>query len=202
MKFKLLPKVLVALFVANLISYILISCKDVESIPSQEQQQSKLSENIKFLEFKDGKEFIEKLNLVSKMEKEEFNQWEKLNGFVSMRSVYVNILEAEQKNIDNEEIKIKNQPALKATLKHKFSDIFEANKDIIKFNEFGFELNIHDINFANIINRNGIVKIGNVIHQFSKEKAKFVKSGEENKINQLNMFKNDGIYMVYMMILK
>jgi hypothetical protein len=91
---------------------------------------------------------------------------------------------------------------LKATLKHKFSDIFEANKDIIKFNEFGFELNIHDINFANIINRNGIVKIGNVIHQFSKEKAKFVKSGEENKINQLNMFKNDGIYMVYMMILK
>jgi hypothetical protein len=88
MKFKLLPKVLVALFVANLISYILISCKDVESIPSQEQQQSKLSENIKFLEFKDGKEFIEKLNLVSKMEKEEFNQWEKLNGFVSMRRVF------------------------------------------------------------------------------------------------------------------
>lgn len=191
MKINSLPKVLVALFATCIISYVLSSCRD-NAIPLQEKSKVSESYNSTFLEFKDVKAFMAKLTEVSKMKKEQLGEWEQSRGFVSMRSIYENILDLELKTIEEEEQKINDNPSLKSQMKHKFSDLYGNNKEVIQLTDYGFEINSPDLAYASLINKNGIVKIEGDIYQFSRNKVKIIKSGDVNKISSLKNFNDNG----------
>ena len=98
MKFKSLPKVLVALFATCLMSCAFIACKDLGTAPKEvelKQQKREISVENGRLKFVDVEHFKEVLRLLStKKSSKELDAWEQqFAGFVSQRTAFNKITE-------------------------------------------------------------------------------------------------------------
>jgi hypothetical protein len=167
---------------------ISLSSSSPSSIVSNQFKSSKI------LEFKDIKEYISKFDAITKMDKKELDAWEKGIDFISLRNIYEEVVTTELSIFDEEEKMVIQNPKLKETIKHKFSKLYEDNKESIYFQEGGFEMNAPTSAHASLINKNRVVKIGGIIHQFSKDKIKVIKNGDEKLIPTLDRYDKDGDY--------
>lgn len=137
-----------------------ISCKDNLDL----KEKNSIREE-KMLEFKDYDEFYSTLLKIGKMsgleranfDLQNFNR----NQFTSMNRIFNAIITEENINLDNE---IKNNLQI-----HKKSDLLKKYTQIIITNNDGsYQINLADHRMDILLNGNGIVKIGNLIHQYTK----------------------------------
>ncbi len=146
-------------------------------------------------EFKSIKDFFNQLSTTSKMSQRELDLWEKQNNFYSLRKLYNDIVEEHTLIIDKEEKLIKENPELAKTMKPTLPSLYLENKNLISFSiENGYQLNISDLGIAAMVNKYGLVRIGGVIHQLSKNKVKIIKRGDDKLISSLVNYNKEGDY--------
>lgn len=138
-------------------------------------------------EYDTPEEFLAAIESTSKMSASQLQEWEQKKGFISLKSIYKDILKEENKIFDAEEALIESSPELAKTLKHQFSDLFEKNNQFVKYSKnFGYYLDIPNEDFAGLINENGIARIGEALYQYKESTIKVIKDGDESKIALLS----------------
>ena len=187
--FTLVHKGLTALTFALLCT--LYACKEEESIVQEETLQSEDAKgwNIRFnkegnyLEFESYDIFQETLDTLRSMKSGEAIAWSEQHGIVSLKSMYskavleqdIYINHLETQNVEDIEKVDKYAPFIR---NHKQSFILnEKNND--------FDINIFSHNIANVVNSNGIVKIGNTISQYTNEYVKVLENADDGSISEL-----------------
>ncbi len=171
------------------VAIMMFSCQKDTSLPPLSSDIGGTGD--KYLEFKDRTEFDNKLLDLSKKSRKELDDWDKSNNFTSLRSLYEKIVEEEEANILKEEEVIKQNPELKSTMKHKYSSLLKQTTETISYSTNGVELNLFDPRLANLVNKDGIVKIGNVLHKFSRDHFKMIMDGDYNKVKDLSNITQD-----------
>ena len=175
MKINSLPKILVALFVACLLSYVFVACKDVETTPLQEQatQQTKeiTVENGR-LKFVDEKHFRETFDDLMKNQNAKYlGDWEgKFENYVSMKAACNNLTEID---------KIKIAESKSSAGYEGFLTIVPDGNDLEAIRNT--EHPIHSLLF----NKEGIMLIGK--HAYKLEFGRIL------KINNYNLNKIDNV---------
>ncbi len=120
-----------------------------------------------YLTFKDYQEFDATITLLSQKKYVEVEAWEKSKGFVSLRSLFNRAVEEEAENYEREDKLMSTNPVLQIT--HERSNTAHLLGDMLIYNtvEGGIELNLASHRMAPVLNKDGIVKIGNRICQYT-----------------------------------
>ncbi len=138
-----------------------------------------------FLTFPDWKTFQETLELMQRKSREQREAWEKERKFTSLNTLYEYVVDEELVAIEQEEALLKANPALKKTLKHKRSALGLAHKSSITIGKEGVEKNVFSSAYALLLNKDGMVKIGDVLVQLTKTEAKTIKDEGDGSVNLL-----------------
>lgn len=139
-----------------------------------------------YLEFKDLTVFDEAKKSLETMEKEEIDDWESgLDGFNSLRSIYEMALIEEEKYFEDLSESGSNLDI--ETNSNLHSDFLKERLDIFILNDGIIELDIPPIEkgLEAFVNKDGIISIGGVIYQYSKDKVKIIRDGNEESISSL-----------------
>jgi hypothetical protein len=139
-----------------------------------------------YLRFDTPEDFKKALMETSKMSRKELDDWDKSKGFVSLRSIYEQIVDEENEAFDAEEKMIQKNPMLVKTLKHKNSSKINNVKDLVKVDNSGIELNLYDADHANLLNKDGVVKIGKSLVRYGTNYIKVVLDGDYSQVPKLS----------------
>lgn len=123
-------------------------------------ETSKIKGNHDYMEFESEKAFSQMLDALSQKTQTQLDEWEKQQGFVSLRKRYNEVIKAEEINGDNGLKPLKSEEATLYTAAY------------IPSEYGGLEPNIADLRKMAVVNIDGIVKIGDVFHQFRKDQTK------------------------------
>lgn len=140
-----------------------------------------------FLTFASFEELEKKVEEISEMTYEEQIKEEESKGFVSIDRIYEEITLAEEEllkpyeNLTVEELS--KMPRITSAIHDTYSDIL-----IIDTLEGGglLELPNANPNYAKVLNRKSIVKVGDKIYQFKKNETKIIEDGDASKIPYLD----------------
>ncbi|MFN4145007.1 MAG: hypothetical protein ACK4GN_04220, partial [Runella sp.] len=138
-----------------------------------------------YLQFETPEEFKQALIETSKLTRKELDDWDSSKGFISLCSIYEQIVDEENEAYRYEENLIQKNPSLAMTLKHKNSNKIDEIKSMLKIDNSGIELNLYDSEYANLLNKNGIVKIGKSIVRFGPNHVKVILDGDEAQFYKL-----------------
>ncbi len=127
-----------------------------------------------YLVFKSQEVFDTTLSVVQKMSDEEFSEWENSLGFVSANTFYLKA-EDEFSKIENEE------------QRRKFVEEYSQNLII---SHDGIEIKIFAKSLGDLLNIDGIVKIGESIYLFTDTKEYVILDGEKDLLNELKTSPN------------
>jgi hypothetical protein len=144
-------------------------------IANQQTEKVTVSEN-GYLVFKDQESYSEILNNIDKMTDDEFTLWEKSIGFESAQTFLADFYE-KLENVDTyEEYEI---------LQQQFSDklVFESDGSI--------RLNFYATAWDRVLNVDGIMKIGNTLHKFEKDRQLLINDGDYSDIKNFQAIKDD-----------
>jgi len=155
---------------------------DKTTLPNPEQ----VGPQAAYLQFEKPEDFKNALMETSKMSREELNAWDKTKGFVSLRSIYEQIVDEESAAFDAEEKMIQKNPMLVKTLKHKNSNKLDEVKSLVKVDNTGIELNLYDSDYANLLNKDGVVKIGKSLVKYGTNYIKVVLDGDYSQVTKLS----------------
>lgn len=139
-----------------------------------------------YLRFDTPEDFKKALMETSKMSREELDAWDKTKGFISLRSIYEQIVDEESAAFDAEEKMIQKNPTLMKTLKHKNSNKIDEVKSLVKVDNSGIELNLYDADHANLLNKDGVVKIGKSLVSYGSNHVKVVLDGDYSQVTKLS----------------
>lgn len=154
---------------------------DKTTLPNSEQ----VGPQAAYLQFEKPEDFKKALLETSKMGREQLDVWDKSKGFVSLRSIYNQIVDEESIAFDEEEKMIHKNPSLIKTLKHKSSRKIDEVKSLVKVDNSGIELNLYDADHANLLNKDGIVKIGKSLVKYGTNYIKVVLDGDYSQVAKL-----------------
>lgn len=124
------------------------------------------------LQFNSLNDFRSSLPVLNKMNGTDHLQWEQTLGFISMQTIFNNIIQAEY---DNE-----------GSLR---SDIYNAKIQsgfIVTDDATGlYKLNIFNPAYASVLDENGLVMIGSVLYQFTATTLKMWEGADINEVETL-----------------
>lgn len=141
----------------------------------------------KFLTFASFEELEKKVEEISEMTYEEQIKEEESKGFVSIDRIYEEITLAEEELLKPYEDltveELTKMPRITSAIHDMYSDIL-----IIDTLEGGglLELPNANPNYAKVLNRKSIVKVGDKIYQFKKNETKIIEDGDASKIPYLD----------------
>jgi hypothetical protein len=155
------------------------------------------------LVFRNQEHFQNVKNELAQLSYEQFVDWEKSLGFLSMNHLYRDILDAEETlansydNMSSEKIQeLENSGKI-----YEYSDLaqFYLKKgfiEIIKYNDIELlQLKCFADYNSKVLNEEGLVKIGNEIWQFTENQIKILKNGDFNKLDLLKETKTEKDYV-------
>lgn len=132
-----------------------------------------------FLVFSTNDAFEKTAAMIQESDSSEIKAWEAKLNFGSMQQVFTQGLKIEEELAKEREDK--NQ-ATKGN-----SEFVVAHPNTFKILEDGiFTTNIYRIDLAPLVNKDGIVKVGDMIFQYSYDYLKIIEDGDESKINLLS----------------
>lgn len=140
-----------------------------------------------FLTFASFEELEKKVEEISQMTYEEQIKEEESKGFVSIDRIYEEITLAEEELLKPYEDltveELSKMPRITSAIHDTYSDIL-----IIDTLEGGglLELPNANPNYAKVLNRKSIVKVGDKIYQFKKNETKIIEDGDASKIPYLD----------------
>lgn len=171
-----------------LVTFILVSCSendlsDIDSVNSSEIEKPDYKvNNLGFLEFRDRPTFDSVMHELIEMDENQFLSWERSIGFTSMSTTFENIVDVETAFLENLEANYTGDTTF-SDYEIKHSPLAYEYEDMLIFSEEGFfEPDINTPAHALVTNRDGIVKIGNVIYNFSRNSVKTIIDGDAQKI--------------------
>lgn len=141
-----------------------------------------------FLEFQNHLVFEETIKQLDGKSREELDSWEKQFAFNSMRSIFDQAVDADYEFFSN--LKSLGQDEINV-LKNASGDFFHSdyvkkNKEYLLFDKDGiFRMNLYRNDVAPLVNKNGLVKVGGHIFQYTHDYLKILKCGDEKRINEL-----------------
>lgn len=159
------------------LSVVLSSCKNSNDVaPTLETHDN-------FLTFKTGDEFYKTAEKLSKAPYSEVVNLEKQHNFTSLRTL---LKEAEEEDAANHEREIKlvaENPAMATMMTHQIPQVVKDNPNTFFYSkEEGIQLNLIKIGLASLLNKDGIVKIGDKIIQYKNAYTKVIEDGDTKKI--------------------
>jgi hypothetical protein len=149
-------------------------------LPSREE----LLQSSKYLEFPNFDAFTKAVVAATQAEPTRQFAWEKSQGFVSLK----HLLEREVDNfIANEAPKFAQMGAEGAKeAEARIQNGLKAYRGFITYsNENAFELAVSPSAYGHLLNRDGVVKIGPDLYQFTADRMKVVRGGDATKIPDL-----------------
>jgi hypothetical protein len=149
-------------------------------LPSREE----LLQSSKYLEFPNFDAFTKAVVAATQAEPTRQFAWEKSQGFVSLK----HLLEREIDNfVANEAPKLANPTAEQAKeTEARLQNALKAYRGFITYsNENAFELAVSPSAYGHLVNRDGVVKIGPDLYQFTAERMKVIRGGDVAKIPSL-----------------
>ncbi len=141
-----------------------------------------------YLWFNDSATFEKTLNELQTFSREELDAWEKQLGFTSIRFLF-------EKAVDEDEAYFEKLEAFtEKELEAKFpngvsphSAYVLKNANLFRFHDEGwFEIDIPYQNLFKVLNKEGIVRIGDKIKKYSFNAVKIIHDGDESKIELLS----------------
>ena len=167
---------------------LMFACqKESSLIPTATSSQ--ISEN--YLEFKDKDEFDKTVKDLAKKSRQELDDWDKTKNFVSLRGLFDRIVDEENTTADKEDALIKENPKLKSTMKHQYSSLLNECKQMISADNSGMDMKIFELEYAKVLNKDGIVKIGSSLYQFGADNYKIVTNADYSNVKKLSTLTND-----------
>jgi hypothetical protein len=171
----------------------LVSCQPEEILISQDPDQPEFSlfekevtTNEKFLEFSSFQAFSDSANLFSKLAGYERNRFEVKNNFVSLNRIFEYMTQWENEQYNREEQMIRTYPDLRKTMKHNFSPLTSHMALSIINNPLeGLTYRLFQGNYAFLLNKYRVVKIGGMIFQMGEDHVKIIQNGDKSQIEKL-----------------
>lgn len=179
-----------------ILSLYMYGCSNEEIINEDIYQlrKSTISSNnlSNYLTFKSYEEIDKILELIKSMDYEQQISWENNLNFISVNRIYEEINIANNEQLKPYEDKYEEMsvdelskiPYVAPKIRDEFKDVLITEKM-----EDGFiydDINISIYELSKIVNRNGIVKVGDKIYQYKKYTTKIIEDGDESKIPLLN----------------
>lgn len=167
------------------LSVVLSSCKNSNDVaPTLEAHDN-------FLTFKTADEFYKTAEKLSKAPYSEVANLEKQHNFTSLRTL---LKEAEEEDAANHEREIKlvaENPTMATMMTHQIPQVVKDNPNTFFYSkEEGIRLNLIRIGLASLLNKDGIVKIGDKIIQYKNAYTKVIEDGNSKKIDLLEKIKS------------
>lgn len=143
--------------------------------------------NLGYLEFKDNKSFETTLNYLIEKDSTFLSNWENQIGFLSMRNLFDQIVEAElilsqnQEGLSPHAIQaLQHAPIQHAPITDKYKEMLIT---VLTEDSAGyFDKNINSEEYSYVVNKDGIVSISDTIYQYTKEYIKMITDGDISKI--------------------
>ncbi|SFF64584.1 hypothetical protein, partial [Thermoflexibacter ruber] len=121
-------------------------------------------------------------------------KWEsQFEGFVSLQSIYAQAMERQKLEIEKAKLALETKPLISSYSQEQFyADFVKQHKERFIFLEDGFfKMNIAFEEVGSLVSKDGLVKIGGDIFQFTKEAIKILKGGDVTKIDELKKANRD-----------
>jgi hypothetical protein len=132
-----------------------------------------------FLAFSDNDLFERTVTMLSTSDFSQVKKWEDSFNFISMRTLFQQGLEIEEK--------LTGQLKNSGSADKKYSEFVSKNRNVFKSLDDGvLTANLYRIDLVSLVNKDGIVKVGNVIFQYSYDYLKVIEDGDASKISLLN----------------
>jgi hypothetical protein len=158
--------------------FVAISCSD--DSPTVTDQNFTVRVKNGYLEFKDDQTFQQIRSDFKTLSQKDVANWEaKFSGFVSQRSLY-------EKAIDEETRFYESKEAVLLGKNH--SPFVEQHSDLFIFDDEGvFELNLPytEEMISYFVNKDGLLKVGTKLYQYSRNSIKVIVDGDERKLKLL-----------------
>ncbi|MVM33613.1 DUF4848 domain-containing protein [Spirosoma sp. HMF4905] len=179
-------------FILMLVS---LSCKESFDVSQLQKNQDGVVNNGVFLEFSNSKVYQEQLTALKTMTEEEMNKWEKNLNFISVRSFYDLAISEDKKYIENltiDQATNANGVLKDPSLLH--SKFVLENKSSFLFDEYGRSFWIKsptaDKAQNSVINKDGLLKVGGYLMQFTDMYTKVMYVGKNFSSNDLEKIKS------------
>lgn len=180
---QILATALSALFVL-----IVSSCEKKASFLSPETS----SKTEKYLEFKDFGDFAKTIRELNAKDSEGLISWEKSVNLRSLHRLYEQIMLHNIEAIEKAEAQIAKNPALAHNIKLEESPLLQQCKSmLVDTEQQGLQLNLFDPSYAKVLNSDGIVKIGGVLHKFGPDYIKTIVNGDYTLVKDLDRINKD-----------
>ncbi len=180
------PLLIYVCFYVLSIGFILNSCTRQPIDRSETLPDVKLTDN--YLEFKNRKVFDETIESLTLKNQNEQSLWEKQLSFVSMQSLYNKIIEAEMAKhaafdaLPENEKTIKNYP-------EEYTPLTKTHLNMLSIDQEGLiNMNVFNETLAKVVNEDGVVKIGDLIYKYSKDKIRIITNGDKTKLANLHTY--------------
>ncbi len=157
---------------------ISIGSYSTSTIPNGKTEESVA----KFLIFKDQKTFEETVKALNNKGRKELDAWEQKLGFVSLRSLFEDVVDTEVALREKEEFLSKEQQ--QRIIKNAYvTDLAASSLDFMNAtHENGYRLKIYSLYLARLVERRGIVQIGKEIQLHGEDVIKVITDGDASKI--------------------
>ncbi|GAB4334048.1 MAG: hypothetical protein OHK0038_10660 [Flammeovirgaceae bacterium] len=146
----------------------------------------KIKSKGRYLEFANMDEFRAKVEEMRDKEWADIQAFEQELGFTSLRTVYEQATLEDIKFMEALEKSNKKPNTLQKGLKSNYAKNY-AHAFLVE--EEYFWMNIFDYALANVINHEGLVKIGNALFQYTEGTIKWIEDGAEIKIELMKSLK-------------
>lgn len=141
-----------------------------------------------YLTFDDFDAFLAKLAEIEEMDSAKIVDWENSLNFISLRRIADNIESAEEEMLngyeDYSDEELSQQPEVHSAIFDEMSDILVKEIDS-EDGSYYYDVDVSNYRYSPLLNKLGIVKIGNDIYQFKRDAIKIIRGGNEDLIDDL-----------------
>jgi hypothetical protein len=128
------------------------------------------------LELPDLNAFFEALGSSRGKDRAAQASWEAERGFVSMSSIFAKIVDEAESGASGGRVEDHGAPAL--PLQGSTSLSYSARyAGMLRTGRFGLDMNVTVDDYAKLVNKDGLVKIGDFIYQFTRDRVKAIGGG-------------------------
>lgn len=139
-----------------------------------------------FLTFDNVREFDSTLNVLLESSIAVLDAWEASNNFFSMRKAFNELVDAEAElserfdNLSQDSIDYwSSQPIQHSAVLNDYTHMVLTET----YNDTSFFVpNIHNYNFSFLVNTYGVVKVGGIIYQYTRDYIKYIDNGDQSHI--------------------
>jgi hypothetical protein len=125
------------------------------------------------LELPDLNSFFEALAASRSKDRAAQESWEAERGFVSMSSIFARILDDSERGAARGDAH--GAPGLPGSTARSYSARYPG---MLRVSQVGLDMNVTVDEYARLVNKDGLVKIGDFIYQFTRDNVKAIGGGE------------------------